>query len=118
LFQQVDDSDTGFDAQDFDRLIGCLPGSPTTGSMRSQGKVNFFSSLNWDRPMVMALCKLIGYRLDTPVAATTTLRFSLSAPMGTDLIVPARTACRALLGDGQADFETVEDGLIPRGGLR
>lgn len=66
------------------------------------------------RQNVIDLCKLIGYRLDTPVAATTTLRFSLSAPLGTDLIVPAGTACRALLNDGQADFETVEDGLIPR----
>jgi hypothetical protein len=67
------------------------------------------------RQNVIDLCKLIGYRLDTPLAATTTLRFSLSAPLGTDLIVPAGTACRALLDEGQADFETVEDGLIPRG---
>lgn len=69
------------------------------------------------RQNVIDLCKLIGYRLDTPVAATTTLRFNLSAPLGTDLIVPAGTICRALLDDGQADFETVEDGLIPRGVL-
>ena len=69
------------------------------------------------RQNVIDLCKLIGYRLDTPVAATTTLRFSLSAPLGTDLIIPAGTVCRALLDDGQADFETVEDGLIPRGVL-
>jgi uncharacterized phage protein gp47/JayE len=67
------------------------------------------------RQNVIDLCKLIGYRLDTPVAATTTLQFSLSAPLDTDLVVPAGTACRALLDDGQADFETVEDGLIPRG---
>ena len=66
------------------------------------------------RQNVIDLCKLIGYRLDTPVAATTTLRFSLSAPLGTDLIVPAGTICRALLDDGHADFETVEDVLIPR----
>jgi predicted phage baseplate assembly protein len=37
--------------------------------------------------------------------------------LGTDLIVPAGTVCRALLDDGLADFETVEDGLIPRGVL-
>lgn len=66
------------------------------------------------RQNVIDLCKLIGYRLDTPEAATTTLRFSLSAPLGTDLVVPAGTACRALLDDGQVYFETVEDGLIPR----
>jgi hypothetical protein len=69
------------------------------------------------RQNVIDLCKLIGYRFDTPVAATTTLRFSLPAPLGTSLIVPAGTACRALLDDGQANFETVEDGLIPRGVL-
>ena len=31
------------------------------------------------RQNVINLCKLINYRLDTPVAATTTLRFSLSS---------------------------------------
>ncbi len=66
------------------------------------------------RQNVIDLCKLIGYRLDTSVAATTTLQFSLSAPLSTDLVVPAGIVCRALLDDGQADFETVEDGLIPR----
>ncbi len=69
------------------------------------------------RQNVIDLCKLIGYRLDTPVAATTTLRFSLTTPLATDLIVQAGTVCRVLLDDGQADFETVEDGLIPRGVL-
>jgi hypothetical protein len=69
------------------------------------------------RQNVIDLCKLIGYRLDTPVAATTTVQFSLSAPLSTDLVVPAETVCRALLDDGQAEFETVEDGLIPRGVL-
>jgi len=69
------------------------------------------------RQNVIDLCKLIGYRLDTPVAATITLLFSLSAPLGTDLIVPAGTVCRALVDDGHADFVTVGDGLIPRGVL-
>ena len=69
------------------------------------------------RQNVIDLCKLIGYRLDTPVAASTTLRFNLSAPLGTDLIVPAGTACRALIDDGQADYETVDKGLIPHGVL-
>lgn len=69
------------------------------------------------RQNIIDLCKLIGYRLDTPIAATTTLQFSVPAPLGADLVVPAGTACRALLEDGLADFETVEDGLIPRGVL-
>lgn len=67
------------------------------------------------RQNIIDLCKLIGYRLDMPVTATTTLQFSLSALLNTDLVVPAGTVCRALLDDGQADFETVEDCLIPRG---
>jgi hypothetical protein len=67
------------------------------------------------RQNIIDLCKLVGYRLDTPVAATTTLQISLSSPLDTDLVVPAGTACRALLDDGQADFETVQDCLVPRG---
>lgn len=69
------------------------------------------------RQNVIDLCKLIGYRFDTPVAATTTLQFSLSAPFDTDLVVPVGTICRALLDDGEADFEAAEDGLIPHGAL-
>jgi hypothetical protein len=69
------------------------------------------------RQNVIDLCKLIGYRLDTPVAATTALRFNLSTSLETDLVVTAGTVCRALLEDGHADFETVEDGLIPHGTL-
>ena len=36
------------------------------------------------RQNVINLCKLIGYRLDTPVAATTTLRFSLPSATAED----------------------------------
>src|SRR4030042_4362431 len=54
---------------------------------------------------VINLCKLIGYRLDTPVAATTTLRFSLAAPLAEDLIIPAGTLCRASLEEGDIEFE-------------
>lgn len=70
-----------------------------------------------ERQNVIDLCKLIGYRLDTPVAASTTLRFCLAAPFGTALIIPDGTACRALLDDGKADFETFEAGPIPHGVL-
>ncbi len=69
------------------------------------------------RQNVINLCKLIGYRLDTPVAATTTLRFSLPSAMTEDITVPARTVCRAKLEDGDVEFETVEDATIPRGQL-
>ena len=69
------------------------------------------------RQNVINLCKLIGYRLDTPVAATTTLRFSLPSAMAEDITVPARTACKASLDDGDVGFETTEDAVIPRGQL-
>lgn len=66
------------------------------------------------RQNVINLCKLIGYRLDSPVAATTTLRFSLPSVMTEDATIPAKTVCRAELDDGNAEFETVEDAIIPR----
>ena len=69
------------------------------------------------RQNVINLCKLIGYRLDTPVAATTTLRFSLPSAMAEDITVPARTVCKAKLDDGDVEFETAEDAVIPRGQL-
>lgn len=67
------------------------------------------------RQNVINLCKLISYRLDTPVAATTTLRFALAAPLDEDLTIPASTACRARLEDGDVEFETALDAVIPRG---
>ena len=69
------------------------------------------------RQNVINLCKLIGYQLDTPVSSTTTIRSSLAAPLDADLPIPAGTQCRALLEDGKADFETVDDAFIPRGEL-
>jgi len=69
------------------------------------------------RQNVINLCKLIGYRLDGPVAATTTLRFSFAAPLDADLLIPAGKVCRALLEDGQADFETTEDAVLSHGAL-
>lgn len=67
------------------------------------------------RQNVINLCKLISYRLDKPVAATTTLRFALAAPLDEDLTIPASTACRARLEDGDVEFETALDAVIPRG---
>ena len=69
------------------------------------------------RQNVINLCKLIGYRLDTPVAATTTLRFSLPSTLDADLTIPTRTVCKAKLDDDDVEFETVEDAIIPRGQL-
>lgn len=65
------------------------------------------------RQSVIDLCKLIGYRLKRPIAATTTLQFGIAAPLDQDLTIPAGTICRALTESGTIDFETVEDvGLI------
>lgn len=69
------------------------------------------------RQNVINLCKLINYRLDTPVSATTTLRFSLSSALGDDLTIPAGTVCIARLDDGSVDFEAVENVVLARGGL-
>lgn len=69
------------------------------------------------RQNVINLCKLVGYRLDTPIAATTTLRFTMPSAMSEDITVPARTVCKAPLDDGDVEFETVEDAIIPRGQL-
>ena len=69
------------------------------------------------RQNVIQLCKLIGYRLDAPVSATTTLRFSLTSPLEADLVIPAKTTARAHLDSGDVEFETVEEAILPRGRL-
>jgi len=69
------------------------------------------------RQNVINLCKLIGYRLDSPVAATTMLRFALSTASADDITIPAGTACKAKLDDGDVEFETIESTTIPRGQL-
>ncbi len=67
------------------------------------------------RQNVINLCKLISYRLDSPVAATTNLRFSLAASLDADLVIPEGTACRARLEDEDVEFETAKDATIPTG---
>jgi len=69
------------------------------------------------RQNVINLCKLIGYRLDSPVAATSVLRFALSTASAYDITIPAGTACKAKLDDGDVEFETIESTTIPRGQL-
>jgi len=69
------------------------------------------------RQNVINLCKLIGYRLDSPVAATTALRFALSTASPDDITIPDRTVCKAKLDDGDVEFETIESATIPRGQL-
>lgn len=67
------------------------------------------------RQSIIDLCSLIGYKLDTPIAATVDLEFTLDSPLPQDLVIPSGTVCRAQLDEGTADFETAEDGIIPYG---
>ena len=69
------------------------------------------------RQNFIQLSKLIGYRLDSPVAATTTLRFSLAAPLEADLVIPVTTTASVRLGEGDVAFETVEEAILSRGRL-
>ena len=69
------------------------------------------------RQNVIQLCRLIGYRLDAPVAATTALRFSLDVPLEADLVIPAKTVASARLEEGDVEFETVEEAVLPRAQL-
>lgn len=67
------------------------------------------------RQNVIQLCHLISYRLDAPVAATTALRFSLTTPLDEDLRIPAGTAASARVDEGEVEFETAADAVLPRG---
>jgi len=68
------------------------------------------------RHSVVNLSKLIGYRLDGPLAATTQLRFTIPIALDSDLIIPIRSICRARMSDGSVvDFETTAAATIPAG---
>ncbi|MCB2141317.1 putative baseplate assembly protein [bacterium] len=116
---QLTDRWTDFNASDLGVVLlelFCGVGDMLAYYLDAQAAEAFLPTAR-QRQSVINLCKLINYRLDTPVAATTSLRFSLSVALDADLIIPTGTACRALLDDGQADFETVEDAIIPCGSL-
>jgi len=67
------------------------------------------------RQNVINLTNLVNYRLDLPVAATTTLYFRLAAPLPAGLTIPRHTRCRAATGQGNIDFVTAEDLIVPAG---
>lgn len=69
------------------------------------------------RQNVINLCKLISYRLDSPVPSSTILQFSLGTPLSEDLTIPNGLACRARLEDGDVEFVSVAEVIIPRGQL-
>ena len=117
---QLTDRWTDFNASDLGVVLlelFCGVGDMLAYYLDAQAAEAFLPTAR-QRQNVINLCKLIGYRLDTPVAATTTLRFRrLASALDMDLVIAAGTLCRALLEDGVVDFETVTDLVIPRGTL-
>ena len=117
---QLTDRWTDFNASDLGVVLlelFCGVGDMLAYYLDAQAAEAFLPTAR-QRQNVINLCKLIGYRLDTPVAATTMLRFRrLASSVNSDLVIPAGTVCRALLEDGAVDFETTEDAQIPRGML-
>ena len=116
---QLTDRWTDFNASDLGVVLlelFCGVGDMLAYYLDAQAAEAFLPTAR-QRQNVIQLCKLIGYRLDAPVAATTTLRFSVAAPLEGDLVIPARTTASARLDDGDVDFETVEDAILPRGQL-
>lgn len=114
---QLTDRWTDFNASDLGVVLlelFCGVGDMLAYYLDAQAAEAFLPTAR-QRHNVINLCKLIGYRLDGPVAATTTLRFYLAAPLDVDLLIPTGTVCRALLDDGQLDFETAADAMIPHG---
>ncbi|CAM2066698.1 putative baseplate assembly protein [Sulfidibacter corallicola] len=67
------------------------------------------------RQAIINLCKLISYRLDAPVAASTELTFLLGDPLDFDVVIPKGVRCRAYVDQEQIPFETVEATTIFRG---
>jgi len=116
---QLTDRWTDFNASDLGVVLlelFCGVGDMLAYYLDAQAAEAFLPTAR-QRQNVINLCKLIGYRLDGPVAATTVLRFYLALPFDTGLRIPAGTACRALLEDGNADFETTEEAVLSHGAL-
>ncbi|MHB9131178.1 MAG: putative baseplate assembly protein [Armatimonadota bacterium] len=67
------------------------------------------------RQHVIDLCALINYRLHAPVAATTTLRFTLPLVQTSDVLIPVGTLAQAQGENSDIPFTTVDELLIPRG---
>lgn len=69
------------------------------------------------RQSVINLCKLISYRLDSPVAASTELKFHVGFPFDKDVVVPKGTRCRAFIDGEPIPFETSRETTLYRGQL-
>lgn len=67
------------------------------------------------RQNVINLAYLVNYRLDRPIAATTTLYFSLLEALAYHVSIPRGSRCRASTENGNVDFVTAETLTIPSG---
>jgi len=67
------------------------------------------------RQNVIHLTNLVNYRLDLPVAATTTLWFRLAQPLPGPLTIPKHTRCRGTAEQGDVDFVTAEALVLAAG---
>ena len=116
---QLTDRWTDFNASDLGVVLlelFCGVGDMLAYYLDAQAAEAFLPTAR-QRQNVIQLCKLIGYRLDSPVASTTTLRFALGTPLKADLIIPAKTVASGRLEEGDVEFETVEEAVLPRGRL-
>ncbi len=116
---QLTDRWTDFNASDLGVVLlelFCVVGDMLAYYLDAQAAEAYLPTAR-QRQNVIQLCKLIGYRLDAPVAATATLRFSLASPLEADLVIPARSTASARLDDGDVEFEMVEEAVLPRGRL-
>jgi len=112
---QLTDRWTDFNASDLGVVLlelFCGVGDMLAYYLDAQAAESFLPTAR-QRQNVINLCKLISYRLDSPVASTTNLRFSLAATLDADLIIPEGTACRARLEDEDVEFETAKDASKP-----
>ena len=67
------------------------------------------------RQNIINLTDLVNYRIDLPVAATTTLYFRLGAPLPGALHIPRHTRCRGTTDEGDVDFVTADELVIDAG---
>jgi len=114
---QLTDRWTDFNASDLGVVLlelFCGVGDMLAYYLDAQAAEAFLPTAR-QRQNIINLCKLVSYRLDGSVAASTSLRFTLAAPLDADLIIPKGTACKARLEEGDVVFETAADATIPRG---
>ena len=82
--------------------------------LETQAGEAFLGSVQ-QRQNLINLCKLIGYRPDRAVAATTELRFVVERSLSGDLVLPEGMRSRATIGQEEIPFTTTTSAVIYRG---